>query len=493
MNDLQAHALEVALLRRNVFVTGSGGTGKTFWIHSLCETLLRDRYGGSKERFGEAVVLVAPTGIAATAIGGSTINSSLGIGIPVRIEDFDKVRRPQNRRRIAKWEVMVIDEVSMLSGDFLEQLDRVLRSVRPSSAHLPFGGVQIICVGDFYQLPPIFNKAAYGFKNAGFAFQAEAWRQAGFVTVVLDKPFRQEGDRRFARLLNKVRSADAESAAMALADIAAECRNGCRRMAERLQQGGVEPADDGIRPTRIYALNVDVDKINEQQLGDLGTPVVGFECHDTVDDSTRKKKYEKHEFFKGGSLKLAVGAQVMLTKTLCFADNLVNGSRGVVVEVRKNESIVYVRFKHGVVPIGVTEFKSEVIEMHDGQPRVVILKRRQVPLKLAWAVTVHKSQGMTLDRATLSLQSMFASGHAYVALSRVRSLDSLEILDMPADGRELYAWATRMINVDPLVQQFYGQLERSVPGAALPPPPSYASAASSASFWKNSEDWKALV
>lgn len=488
MNRLQQHALQVALEGRNAFVTGSGGTGKTFWIHALCDALLETRYGGDRDLFRESVVLVAPTGIAATAIGGETIHSSLGIGVPATAKDFDRALGPKNRRRICNWRTMIIDEISMLSGEFLQELDRVLRLIWPRRSGLPFGGLQVVCVGDFFQLPPIFGKspaaaaAAAAFTNFGYAFQAPAWHAAGFVNIVLDQPFRQDGDRRFARLLNRVRSGDPQEAAAALADIGAECRNGCRSSSSSASASAEE--DDGIRPTRIYALNVDVDKINERELGALGAPIYEFGASDQVDGMSRhvgetaasfearEKHYHRHEFFRSGrTLRLAVGAQVMLSKTVGFEERLVNGSRGVVVDIHA-PSTVFVRFADGngsVVPIGVAEFKSEIFDArHDPLSPVVTLKRRQIPLKLAWALTVHKSQGMTLDRVVLSMQSMFASGHAYVALSRVRALDGLQILDLPADGSDLYEWASRLVRVDPLVQRLYRWLPRSTPETPAP-------------------------
>ena len=486
MNPIQEHALDVALSGRNVFVTGSGGTGKTYWIHKFCDTLLAEKYRGDKDLYGRSVVLVAPTGIAATAIGGTTIHSSLGVGIPVTTAYFDRVLRPKNRKRVSKWKTMIIDEVSMLAGDFLDQMDRVLRMARPMFCQKPFGGIQIVCVGDFHQLPPIANKVEYGFKNEGFAFQAAVWDQAEFVNVVFDKLFRQDGDRRFAKLLNKVRSGDAKTAAMALADIAAECRNGCRSAITETTLVN----NSGIRPTRIFALNVNVDEINQRELANLGTEIHEFGAKDNVDGitrllgesasafKTRSNRYNQHEFFKSSAtIKLAVGAQVMLTKTLSpqqedtsETKSLVNGTRGVVVEICPAMSIVYVRFNNGMtVPIGITEFKSDIIEMHQDKTYTVTLKRRQIPLKLAWAITVHKSQGMTLDRVELTMKSMFASGHAYVALSRVRSLDGLDILDMPKDPSKLFEWAQQIIKVDPLVQRFYASIVPSVPGVPVPP------------------------
>jgi ATP-dependent DNA helicase PIF1 len=497
LNDDQVHALGLVTDHaRNVFVTGCGGTGKSYWIHEVCRTLLRDRYGGDIEAFRNAVVLSAPTGVAATAIGGVTIHSAMGIGVPSTHDEFvARASYAQNRRRILLWDTLIIDEISMLSGEFVQQMDRTLRTVRSKRSLDPFGGVQIVCVGDFHQLAPIFKASTdpasvpkNQFLNYGYAFQAPAWRDARFVSVVFDHPFRQEGDSRFASLLNDIRHGGGDVAAAALADIALECRNGLRTRSPTGEGGG--SSRDEIQPTQIFALNVDVDRINLQHLHRLDSPIHAFEAIDSVVGAckrsgetvsafaARNRRYLEHEFFRNcmgvKSVQLALGAQVMLTKTVNFASGLVNGSRGVVVGIEGPSvgiegpsGAVVVRFKSCTVSIAQKEF---VHELSDGGVAVA-LRRTQVPLRLAWALTVHKSQGMTLDRVILSLRSMFAAGHAYVALSRARALDDLEILDLPQCEGDVLEWARGLLCVDhQLVKRFYEWLPRNRCGDPLPPP-----------------------
>lgn len=506
MNAEQRHALDLVLRhRRNVFVTGAGGTGKTFWVHELCRRVLEERFRGDRAAFHAAVVLAAPTGVAATAIGGVTIHAALGIGAASRVADFERVRRGVNRARLARLQLLILDEVSMLSGEFLQRMDAALRSVRPATSQRPFGGLQVVAVGDFHQLPPVWRAGCDpateppdAFLNYGYAFQAPAWHRAGFVAVVFKQPFRQSGDERFARLLNGVRSGSRTVAARALTRIAEECRNGRnQRSAQPPVGGGGEggAADDGIAATRIYALNADVDRINERELAALAAGATAttavYDALDRVDGAVRRvergesasdfaarlRRYGDHDFFRKSltpkKLTLATGAQVMLTKTIDFDRGLTNGSRGVVVGLGPAP---LVRFVNGqevrLEPREVTaDLPLEGAPPASRGPAAagVTLSRRQVPLKLAWALTVHKSQGMTLDRVELSLRSMFASGHAYVALSRARSLEGLVILDVPAAPASLEAWAESVVHVDALVARFYRWLTPHRPEDPLPP------------------------
>jgi ATP-dependent DNA helicase PIF1 len=422
LNEAQERAVRAVLAGSNVFLTGAGGTGKTFVIERIREKL-KERHG---DAYASAVVFAAPTGVAAAAINGTTLNAALGIGCPRKESDFaSRMARLPQLKRICAWKTMVIDEVSMVSAEFLELMDRALRRVRRAPM-LAFGGLQLVVVGDFYQLPPISGNSNGGsddaFQNWGCAFQAPAWRKANFEAVLLEEPMRQLEDPEFAALLATLRvaSTPAETAA-AIQAICAAAR----------AKASVSGFASGIRPTTLYARNMDVDRINREELqraskADGGGEIVVMHAVDRCGRSSRSSKDDPFKSCMAPKvLELCVGAQVMLLKNLDVSRGLVNGSRGVVVAIDRATMVPWVRFVAGnvTIPIAPVEFRLD----DDDNPNAIT--RMQVPLKLAWAITVHKAQGMTLDCARVSLQALFASGQAYVALSRVRSLTGLHIVE----------------------------------------------------------------
>ncbi|VEU33680.1 unnamed protein product [Pseudo-nitzschia multistriata] len=434
---------------RNVFVTGSAGTGKSHLLKYIVHALQSRESDGT----GEARVGVcAPTGVAAVIVGGSTLHSFFGIGLgkgsPSSI--LQKVRKNSSAMdRIDDTDVLIIDECSMMSSELLETLDMVSRRIRNGGVFRdePFGGMQVIAFGDFFQLPPVYrNDGTKDWTWRPFCFESPVWEDLGLSenVVELREVQRQEhGD--FVDLLNKVR-------------IGKVTEQDIRELNRQCLIGPNNPIPtDGILPTRLYVLNKDVDSENINRLAELKGREIVCKASDNWRQSmplgtpaaTKKKMKESIAMEIPDEVRLKIGAQVMLTRNKDLQRNLVNGSRGVVERIVKGPEgnpVPIVRFDSGLVT-KVPPVESERFNP-DGGPGCLV--RKQIPLKLAWAITIHKSQGSTLTRASLDISSAFEYGQCYVALSRVKSLEGLW-LEKPA--------SLRHIKVSPQVVDAFGGLE----------------------------------
>ena len=410
LNQEQRDAADRVQRGDNTFLTGAAGTGKSFLLRHVIQQLERRHPGG--------VAVTAPTGIAASHVQGVTIHSWAGIGLgkgaPGKL--LDKVR--SNGAASARWRraaVLVIDEISMLDSNLFDLLDAIGRDIREGGAAQPFGGLQLVLCGDFFQLPPV-SLGQYG---ARFAFQANAWRGADVSTIELRTVVRQSGDTAFIDLLSPVRvgvCSHETTTALAACHVS------------------VKPTpNDTILPTKLYCTNRNVDEENGAHLRALGGQSLDFPAIDAFrgepDAESRKRLLDAVEKKAAGALQLKVGAQVLLTKNF-HELRLVNGSRGVVHRFVEQ----YCADAYGV-PAG--EYTCPVVRFDSGQEMAVqpasffqggaggAVVRVALPLKLAWALTVHKSQGMSLSRAELMLDNAFDFGQVYVALSRVTSLAGL--------------------------------------------------------------------
>jgi len=484
----QRRVLDLVREGHNVFFTGNAGTGKTFLVERIVEEL-RTKYGGG---FRRAVAVTATTGVAATHIGGQTLNSALGFGAVSRVRDFETMTTANSRRRLRELRVLLIDECSMLSAEMLDEIEAKLREAREDPR--PAGGLQLILSGDFFQLPPVSRRpkdhekdrttgevSPGVFLNRGFAFASRAWERCAFRSVVLTHVHRQK-DPTLVDALDIIRRGSDDDGRKA--------RNALRRIVRAC--GRPLQRDDGIVPTMIFARNKDVDDINEREMKRLvlekGKKRVAMEGVDDVApvDVVPEKgesmsvarqrtadKLWKADFFRDclvwRKYELCVGAQVMLLRNLDTAEGRVNGSRGVVVDfvnaddVPLTSSVVcgYVdeeaARRWGGRPLPVVRFADDGREHVIPPVRIThdvygagTCSRVQVPLKAAWAITVHKSQGMTLDAVAVSLCDMFAVGQAYVALSRARSVEGLQILD----------WDLECLRTDGEVMGFYAAAAR---------------------------------
>ncbi|XP_030015525.1 ATP-dependent DNA helicase PIF1 [Sphaeramia orbicularis] len=410
LNKEQAAVLSAVLSGKNVFFTGSAGTGKSFLLKRIIGSL------PPKSTFA-----TASTGVAACHIGGTTLHSFAGIGSGSAPLDqcIELAQRPGVLQHWTSCRHLIIDEVSMVEAQFFDKLESVARSVRRSTE--PFGGIQLIVCGDFLQLPPVSK----GKEKASFCFQARSWRKVIQVNMELME-VRRQTDQSFISLLQAVRVGRVTE------EVTAKLMESAYRRIER----------DGILATRLCTHKDDVELTNENKLQQLPGVMHTFEALDS--DPALVKIIDAHSPVNR-VIHLKVGAQVMLTKNLDVARGLVNGARGVVVSFESG--------KHGHPQVrflcGVTEvLKPERWVFKSGGG--VHLSRQQLPLKLAWAISIHKSQGMTLDCVEISLARVFESGQAYVALSRARSLEGLRVMDFDP----------HVVRADPDVLIFYKKLRK---------------------------------
>ncbi|MBI4407898.1 MAG: AAA family ATPase [Candidatus Kerfeldbacteria bacterium] len=398
----QAKALEYLQAGRNVLLTGPAGSGKTYLLNQFI-SLAR--------KAGKKVAVTASTGIAATHLGGTTIHSWSGLGIADRIDEYALdalLQKEYLHTRFTNTDILIIDEISMFDAPRLDSVDLILRAMRDTD--LPFGGIQVVLSGDFFQLPPITR----GRTPIQFAFQARVWEQMEELAVCyLDMVYRQTDDPLLS-ILQDIRSGDLTEDTVEQLHIRLEAT-----------------LPDQLSPTRLYTHNIDVDAINAAEL----TKVPGEQQLFQMTSSGKKDaiKQLKKYCLAPEELALKIGATVMCVKNNSKA-GYVNGTMGVVTG-----------FEYAGVTIETTDGKTITVQQEtwaleqDGKP---LGKINQLPLRLAWAITVHKSQGMTLDTVAVDLSKSFAPGMGYVALSRVRTLAGLYLRGMNQ----------RALQVDPRIQ-----------------------------------------
>lgn len=425
----QSTALNILKTGQNVFLTGQAGAGKTYVLNQYID-YLRVR--------GIPVAITASTGIAATHMNGMTIHAWSGMGIKDEFndEDFKRLRHRQSvTDRLNSTKVLIIDEISMLHAKQVDLLDEILRTIRDDDA--PFGGVQVIFSGDFFQLPPVGNKNQSNKQK--FAFMAKAWKTANFQICYLSEQHRQSGhDER-------------ERFGMSLNDILNQIRH---QDVDALAQNillSTHHNNIGENYIRLYTHNGNVDSINQEQLALLDGDTHTFDCI-TYGDKTLIDMLAKN-IKAAPSLTLKVGAKVMFVKNNQNL-NVSNGTMGEVVDfvlpqanMDGDEKFLHT-IKYPMVRLNsgrlvCAEPDEWVIEDGLGE---ILASYSQIPLALAWAITIHKSQGMTLDAAEIDLSRTFEMGQGYVALSRLRSLDGLKLLGMNKNSLLLDEWVFHVNN-----------------------------------------------
>ncbi|OAP67772.1 AAA family ATPase [Psychrobacter sp. SHUES1] len=440
----QSSALDILKTGQNVFLTGSAGSGKTYTLNQYINYLRARRV---------PVAVTASTGIAATHMNGTTIHSWSGIGIKDELSDRDLTNLSRKQflaDRLKDTAVLIIDEISMLHAKQLNLVNQVLKHVRKNDA--AFGGIQVVVAGDFFQLPPIGSKGESNREK--FAFMSEAWLDAKFHICYLSEQHRQvseaaNGGLDLDDILNQIRRQEVTFEAIAALEATFD-------------------QNVDINRTRLYTHNLNVNKINDKELAALEGETMRFEATATGDSKlveTLKKTVRTQD-----DLVLKVGAKVMFIKNnselgvsngtmgelIGFAavkiddskdtsDDLIEDTaQDAIAKNTKNKAKKDKESKKKPKDEKPTTQKMPVVRLNSGREVIaepeewiiedetgdVLASYLQVPLCLAWAITIHKSQGMTLEAAEIDLSRTFELGQGYVALSRLKSLAGLQLLGM---------------------------------------------------------------
>lgn len=446
LTDDQKKALEYLKSGKNVFLTGPGGSGKSRLIDYYCEWFLNNRPKLSTTKIDKRIAKTSTTGISALNIGGTTIHSWAGVKLGVDpVDELIKTMSPFCRDNWFNVEVLIIDEISMLNPDLFDKLNEIGKRLRHNK--LPFGGIQIIGSGDGFQLPVVKCDKQF--------FEAETWNSTFDKVCILNSVVRQQ-DPVFRNVLNEVRLGycSDESKEILLSRVGVELKN-----------------ENGILPTKIYAINKKVDDINKKELNKL------------IDEGNESKEFKSSYKFKFNKTKqtgeqikeniikdtesiipniltLCVGAQVIFKKNL--GGNIVNGTRAVVSSFTKVEKINPLAALFGqqssektmiTVPIVTLLNGNKItvlpVDFEFGTKSTFIIVKNQIPLKLGWATTIHGSQGMTLDYVITDIGTdVFDYGMTYVSLSRVKTLEGLSLLSF--DSSKIMA--------NPAVLEYYNKI-----------------------------------
>ncbi|SGZ40711.1 uncharacterized protein HGUI_02911 [Hanseniaspora guilliermondii] len=471
LTDEQNEVIELAVNQGlNLFYTGSAGTGKSVVLKTLIQRM--------KRKYGEdAVAICASTGLASCNIGGITIHKFSGFGIGEKSPDslFTFVaKRPQAVKRWKKTRVLIVDEVSMIEGQYLDKFDYVARNVRKNNR--PFGGIQVIFTGDFFQLPPVSKNG----KQTSYCFESQSWKRAIQKTILLNKVFRQK-DNSLIEMLNEIRYGERISAAS---------RNLINSLDRTIEY------DDGLEATELYPTRMEVTSANAKRMHSLSGKEMVFNALDSISAEVKDKAAERKKldssFLAEPVLKLKEGCQVMLIVN--FSDKLVNGSIGnvlyflptnlytsIIGEYRNIEDHVAIKEIRMIsecvgltdvnnIPPHIIEYQAKMLNLdakgrfdkfiktamrfkkrdmmpvvrfkvpnHRDETEIINphsftldgyrnkTERQQIPLILCYALSIHKSQGQTIPRLRIDLKKVFEVGQVYVALSRAVSLDALEV------------------------------------------------------------------
>jgi ATP-dependent DNA helicase PIF1 len=423
-NENQKSAFDAMKNGENVFITGPGGSGKSHVINYFV-----NYFKNNLETKDEKIHVTSSTGLSSLLINGITINQYAGIGIFDKENDYYIKRINRNKAIKERWlktKTLIIDEISMISADFFEKLDFLAQKIIKNK--MPFGGIQIILSGDFLQLPPV--------KSTNFCFESFSWDVTIKKTFYFNEIIRQK-ELSFQNVLNKIRIGIVDD----------EVRNTIDTCYQRKLEN-----KDGIIPTLLFSKKDMVKKYNEEKLNDL------------IHKNNEKHLYESKYVFskkikdesKTGYIELInsqysnIDDKILMTKYSQVMlnvnmpeENLANGSRGVIIGFSFNEyKNPIVQFLNGkILEIKLYDYKIE-----ENNESVI---KRQIPLIHAWAITIHKAQGMSLEYIQTDIgQSIFEYGQAYVVLSRIRSLEGLSLINIDYSK----------IKAHPKIIEFYNNL-----------------------------------
>ena len=402
----------------NVFLTGFAGTGKSYILNKL------------KEYFKKKLTITSTTGIAAVNVKGQTLHSWAGVGLcrNTVYNTVEKIKkRPTQYRQIMNCKILAVDEISMLNIEAFEYINEVLREVRECND--PFGGIQVFFIGDFFQLPPVEKEG----EIRHYCFDSPVWDKLGLKNVVLKKNYRQNEENFITAL--------------------AHMRENCLEVEdiELLKTRCVENEDADI--LHIFSTNEEANRYNFAKFNMIDEPVKLFYAEDgayrgsklVTEGFTESENYILEIFSKNcraeKEIALKLGARVMLLVNMDFNKGLINGACGVIQGF--NQDTISIKFDNGIV----SNIPKHKFEYYYNER--VVAERMQYPLKLAYGITIHKSQGMTLDRLVVDCARIFERGQSYVAMSRVKTLEGLYLKNFEPEK----------VLVDNRVAEFYENIK----------------------------------
>lgn len=378
----QQRALDIILSSHNVFLTGPPGSGKSYLLRLAIENF---------RKMNKIVAVTASTGIAASQIEGLTLHSWSNISEYTSNKTFyDFEADKEIVKRYKEVDVLIIDEISMIDAELFEKINNMAKYLRKSS--LPFGGIKLVLVGDFFQLPPIVNLA---YKTNSYLFESSIWDELNLKICYLNTQYRQQGENELTNILLKIRNSRMDSESL-----------------NYLKNRLINSNDSSI--IKLYSHNYDVDNENLVQNNLLKTKPNRYKPY-----TWGIKKYVNNILDNNGfnnNLEFKIGSKVIFIINRPQL-SYVNGTRGQIIDFKRHLPLVKIS-DNKIILVDYQEFSMQI-------NNIKVAKVNCLPLKLAWAITIHKSQGMSLDSAEIDLTRSFSPGMGYVALSRVRSLEGI--------------------------------------------------------------------
>ena len=388
LNEEQKYALKCVSEGNNILLTGSAGTGKSYTIKYIIEYL---------NNANKKYAITASTGTAAVIIGGQTLHSFLGLGLGTgTVKEIlnNILKNKKKHESILNLEVLIIDEISMIDKDLFEKISLILSIIKSNDVY--FGNIQIILVGDFCQLAPVKGK---------YCFLADIWNKMNIKIVLLEKLIRHDEDLLFQQILKIVRKG--------------RCTDNIIKVLNKLKDTEFE---NGIIPTKLYPINVNVDKINNIEIEKLKACGNISKTYTAISSSDKEKEVSKF------TIELTLNAQIIIIRNINVEESLVNGTRGIVKHLGNdfvvindiNGNIHTIKYFTDTFNNSISSKSSYIIHM---------------PIRICYALSIHKSQGMTIDALELDLgPNIFTCGQSYTALSRARKLSSIKIIDIDKDS-----------------------------------------------------------
>jgi len=407
LNEKQQEAVDSVMSGDNILLTGSAGTGKSFTVKYIIDVLKTNK---------KKYALTAPTGTAAIIIGGMTIHSFMGIGLG-KGKTQDIVKKIYKNKiiydNLVNLEVLIIDEISMLDNELFEKISSIFSIIHSNYKKdcnlldIPFGGIQLIFIGDFCQLAPV---------SGLYCFLSLLWDKLNIRTILLDKLIRQSDDLLFQQILQITRKG--------------KCTDNILKVLNSLKD---TKFSEDIIPTKLFPLNIDVDKINNIELEKMkqtGNKSYNYIATASNDNLKKAKKYD---------IELIEMSQIIITRNINFHNGVVNGTRGIIIELREDSVII----KDVFDKVHIISYYKDICE-NSANSYI-----SHMPINISYALTIHKAQGMTIDALELDLgTNIFTPGQAYTALSRARNLQSIKIINVDKDS----------FNMNPYVKKFYKTL-----------------------------------